>query len=60
MEELDRLKDDLVNIADWNVRITVNKTDLEKLVAACETLRDKKDEKRNKMKRPPLIRGHFV
>lgn len=55
MEALDRLKDDLAISTDWNVTITVSKKDLEKLVATYETLRDEKDEKRNKRKRPPIM-----
>lgn len=46
MQVLDRPKNDRVNSFDWNVTITVSKKDLEKLVAAYETLRDEKDEKK--------------
>ena len=46
MEALNRLKDDLANSSDWNVTTDGNKKDLEKLVAAYETLRDEKDEKK--------------
>lgn len=47
MKEIERLKEDLENSADWNVTITVIKKDLEKLIAAYEELKKQSKTKKD-------------
>lgn len=46
MKELENLKEELNDTADWNVTVNVSRKDLEKLISEYERLLEKLDEKR--------------